>query len=169
MIQPGEKIYDNVSNFFQTGLTHKYDVSVSGGTDKFSAYASASYSMAEGVVPNDYQDRMNFLLKGTYEISKNLKVNMSANIMKTKSRGAGDVLSTVYNWPINDDIRIYQNPNGTPRWLYPMEGLTDTEKQAVALSPLWSRYRDNGESNATRNILNGKCELDSDKRIGIEW
>ena len=51
MIQPGEKIYDNVSNFFQTGLTHKYDVSVSGGTDKFSAYASASYSMAEGVVP----------------------------------------------------------------------------------------------------------------------
>ena len=155
MIQPGEKIYDNVSNFFQTGLTHKYDVSVSGGTDKFSAYASASYSMAEGVVPNDYQDRMNFLLKGTYEISKNLKVNMSANIMKTKSRGAGDVLSTVYNWPINDDIRIYQNPNGTPRWLYPMEGLTDTEKQAVALSPLWSRYRDNGESNATRNILMG--------------
>lgn len=80
---------------------------------------------------------------------------MSANIMKTKSRGAGDVLSTVYNWPINDDIRIYQNPNGTPRWLYPMEGLTDTEKQAVALSPLWSRYRDNGESNATRNILMG--------------
>ena len=82
------------------GLSQKYDVSLSGGTDKFTAYASASYSMTDGVVPNDYQDRLNFLLKGTYEISKHLKASLSGNIIRTKSRGAGDVLSTVYNWPI---------------------------------------------------------------------
>lgn len=156
MVKPGEKVYDNVSNFFQTGLTHKYDVSVSGGTDKFTAYGSVSYFMAEGVVPDDYQDRMNFLLKGTYAISDNFKINMSANIMKTKSRGAGgsDVLSTVYNWPINDDIRDYRVRNA-PRWLYPLDGLTDTEKLAVGLSPLWSRNMDSGVTHAMRNILMG--------------
>lgn len=173
MVQPGEQTYDNLSNFFQTGLSQKYDVSVSGGTDKFTAYGSASYSMSEGVVPDDYQNRMNFLVKGNYDVSKNLKISVSANIMKTKSRGVSDVLpagytsigsilrtentlmSAVYNWPINDDIRNYQNPNGTPRWLYSLDGLTDTEKQAVALSPLWSRNRNSGEDNATRNILMG--------------
>lgn len=168
MVQPGEKVYDNVSNFFQTALTHKYDVSISGGTDKFSAYGSVSYSMAEGVVPNDYQDRMNFLIKGTYNVSKNLRIDMSANIMKTKSRGVEDeLLSNVYSWPINDDIRIYQNANGTPRWLYPTDGLTDTEKLAVGLSPLWKRYKNNGETNATRNILMGSVNWTPVKGLNL--
>ena len=38
-------------------------LSVSGGTDKFSAYASASYSMAEGVVPNDYRGQDEFFIE----------------------------------------------------------------------------------------------------------
>ncbi|GFZ40786.1 SusC/RagA family TonB-linked outer membrane protein [Bacteroides nordii] len=155
MVQPGETIYDNVSNFFQMGLSQKYDVSLSGGTDKFTAYASASYSMTDGVVPNDYQDRLNFLLKGTYEVSKHLKASLSGNIIRTKSRGAGDVLSTVYNWPINNDIRDYIKPNGTPNWLHPFDGLTDDEIVKIPLSPLWSRYMDQGENNAARNIIMG--------------
>lgn len=168
MVQPGERIYDNVSNFFQTGLTHKYDVSLSGGTDKFSAYGSVSYFMAEGVVPNDYQDRMNFLLKGTYQVTKNLRVDMSVNVVKTKSRGVEDeLLSSVYSWPINDDIRIYQNANGTPRWLYPIDGLTDTEKLAVGVSPLWKRYKNNGETNATRNMLMGSVNWTPVKGLNL--
>lgn len=168
MVQRGEKIYDNVSNFFQTGLTHKYDVSLSGGTEKFSAYGSVSYFMAEGVVPNDYQDRMNFLLKGTYQITKKLRVDMSANVVKTKSRGVEDeLLSSVYSWPINDDIRIYQNANGTPRWLYPIDGLTDTEKLAVGVSPLWKRYKNNGETNATRKILMGSINWTPVKGLNL--
>lgn len=35
---------------FQTGITHNYDVNVSGGTDKANYYVSMGYIDAEGMV-----------------------------------------------------------------------------------------------------------------------
>ena len=157
MVNPGEEVFDNVSNYFKTGLVQKYNVNVSGGSEKFSAYASAGYSMSKGIVPEDYLDRMNILLKGNYTVNKYLKISMSLNLINSKSRDAGDSdnLSTVYNWPINDDIRNYRVGDGTVRWLYDPNTLDDLEKTALKVNPLWHRYEDEGVSNSTRNILMG--------------
>ena len=38
-----DHVYDNVGGFLGTGFLQKYDMSISGGGEKFNAYASASY------------------------------------------------------------------------------------------------------------------------------
>ena len=157
MIEEGETTYDNIGAYFDHGFTQKYDMSASGGTEKFIGYGSLAYSMADGIVYDDYQNRMNLMLKGSYKVSKTVEIGLSANVINTVSRGGGTIPSTVYNWPINLSINDYNN-NGMPNWIFPMEGLTDTEKLAVPVSPLWNRYMNQGENNSTRNMLSANIQ-----------
>ena len=62
--------YDNVDNFLGTGFMQKYDISLSGGNEKYSAYASANYMDNQGVVPKDYKKRMGVFVKGEFNPSK---------------------------------------------------------------------------------------------------
>jgi TonB-linked SusC/RagA family outer membrane protein len=148
LLNSGEKIYDNIGNYFKTGLYQKYDLSLTGGSEKFQAYASANYSSNEGIVPNDYLKKMGILVKGTYQINSRLSVSMMANVVNNTYRGASGV-STAYLWPINNDITNYKNEDGTPRFRY----LSENDKTSSPLSPLWSRYMDSGVNSSTRNIL----------------
>jgi len=158
LLSPGETSYDNVGNFLGTGLYQKYDVSASGGTDKFTAYASANYSMSDGVVHNDYKDKLGILLKASYDISKYVSLSMQTNYIETKSRGFGNSMSSIYAWPINDDMRNYRNSDGSIRWLYDMDNLTDAEKLDAPMNPNWNRYQDHSISESTRNILQGSID-----------
>lgn len=165
LLQPGEKVYDNVGDFLGTGVYQKYDVSMSGGTDKFSAYASATYSNYDGIVPEDYKNRMGFLLKGTYQPSKWLKVTMSMNTNETKSRGFGSSMSSIYRWPINDNMSNYINPDGTMHRRYDVTDLNDDEKMRVPTNPYWGRYKDHGESQSTRNIFTTTIDWEPIKNL----
>ncbi|MBQ3730157.1 MAG: TonB-dependent receptor plug domain-containing protein, partial [Muribaculaceae bacterium] len=95
--------YNNLKEFLQTGILQKYDVSVSGGTEKFSSYASVSYTDNKGIVPKDYRKQINVLLKGSYKPSDKVTISLSANFMNRTSRGFGNSMSTIYNWGINKD------------------------------------------------------------------
>ncbi|MEG1839350.1 MAG: SusC/RagA family TonB-linked outer membrane protein, partial [Bacteroidaceae bacterium] len=167
LIQPGERVYDNVDKFLGTGVYQKYDVSVSGGTDRFTAYGSINYTMTDGVVADDYKNQLGALLKTTFKISKHLKVNMQANITNTQSRGFGNSMKDVYAWPINDDMRNYQNPDGSIHWRHDMNGLEDSEKIAESnlINPYWKRNVDTGKTESTRNILMGSINYTPIKNL----
>lgn len=149
-IQNGEKTYDNVGNFLKTGIYQKYDLQASGGSSNFTGSASASYSKNDGIVPNDYLNKMGVLLKGSYIVTKNLTINMNFNVINNVSRGFGAAMSSIYNWPINDDITNYKNPDGSIHRRY-----LDDKLEESPISPLWSRYEDYGQTQSTRNILQG--------------
>lgn len=149
-VMEGDQLYDNIRNFFNDfGLYHKYDLSLSGGSEKFQALASASFSNNDGIVPNDYLQKVTALLKATYTPNKYIKAGINANITYNKSRGAGGI-SSIYSWPINDDIRNYKTESGDIRFLYFTE-----DKENSPYSPLWSRYMDEGANVSTRTILSG--------------
>ena len=150
MVMPGDQLYDNVRNFFNDfGLYHKYDFSLSGGSDKFQALSSVSFSNNDGIVPNDYLQKVTAMVKATYTPNKYIKAGVNANITYNKSRGAGSI-SSIYSWPINDDIRNYKTESGDIRFLYFTE-----DKENSPYSPLWSRYMDEGVNVSTRTILSG--------------
>ena len=150
MVMPGDPVYDNVRNFFNDfGLYHKYDFSLSGGSDKFQALSSVSFSNNDGIVPNDYLQKITALVKATYTPNKYIKAGVNANITYSKSRGAGSI-SSIYSWPINDDITNYKTESGDIRFLYFTE-----DKENSPYSPLWSRYMDEGANVSTRTILSG--------------
>ncbi|MFZ4581661.1 MAG: SusC/RagA family TonB-linked outer membrane protein, partial [Paludibacter sp.] len=148
-LQAGEKTYNNIGNYFKTGIYQKYDIRMSGGTEKFQSSASVNYTSNKGIVPNDYLEKLGIKLKGTYKISDKLSANLTADILNSNSRGGGSI-SSVYSWPINDDIMNYEK-NGWPRFRY----LSETAKQDSPLSPMWSRMKDNGTNRSVRNLLQG--------------
>lgn len=154
--------YDNVRNYFKDfGFYHKYDLSLTGGTEKFQAMASASYSNADGIVPNDYRQKITTMLKGTYSPNKYLTMSLMANVIHNKYRSAGSV-SGIYSWPINDDIRNYETEGGDIRFLYYAD-----EKADSPISPLYTRYRDDGVNKSTRTLLSGFITVKPVKGLDI--
>lgn len=144
----GTKTYNNAENFLETGLYQKYDMSVSGGAEKFTSLISGSYEKHQGVVINDDLDRWNLLLKTNYTINEKLSFNLSANISKKASRGSGQLMGSVYAWPIDDDMSNYKNSDGSIRWLY-----VANDKYESPMNPYWSRKEDWGKTKTQRNII----------------
>ena len=162
MLNPDDVIYDNIGNYFKTGFYHKYDFSITGGSEKFQAYASANWSKADGIIPEDYKTRFGALLKASYSPAKWVTFQMGVNITDTKSRSTSGV-SSVYGWPINDDITNYKHDNGLPRYRYWADG----QKYNSPMSPLYSIYEDDGISRGTRNVINGSVTFKPVKNLQI--
>jgi TonB-linked SusC/RagA family outer membrane protein len=145
----GTTVYDNVNDFLQDGFMHKYDLSVSGGTDKMTSLLSASVEQHNGVVINDDLTRWNLLMKSTFNITSKLSVNLSLNVTKSGARGSGQIMGSVYSWPIDDNMSYYKKEDGSIRWLYEYEGQNRYESP---MNPYWSRNEDYGKTTSVRNI-----------------
>ena len=162
MLGENDVIYDNIGNYIKTGFYHKYDFSVNGGSEKFQAYASANWSNAEGITPEDYKTRFGALIKASFTPAKWVTFQMGINITDTKSRSTSGV-SSVYGWPINNDITDYKHDNGLPTHRY----WSDTDKTGSPISPLYSIYEDDGVAKKTRNVINGSVTFKPIKNLQI--
>ncbi|MDD5839106.1 MAG: SusC/RagA family TonB-linked outer membrane protein [Bacteroidales bacterium] len=161
--------YDNVHNFLGTGFMQKYDVSLSGGNEKYSAYASANYMDNQGVVPKDYRKRMGVFVKGEFKPSNAVKMMISTNFVETKSRSFGNSMSTVYGWAINRDMADYEDPEtGLPNWSNRYDRwdeLTNTQRVNAGLSPWYGRYHDRSQSESSHIIINGSIQWEPVKNL----
>ncbi len=165
MLPENATIYNNLENILTTGFYHKYDFSITGGNDKFQAYASANWSKADGIVPNDYKQRFGGLVKASYNPAKWVSFNASINVMQSKSRSTlgSSGIQSAYSWPLTDDITNYEEATGYPRYLY----YSDLNKYNSTMSPLYAVYNDDGESNALRNIMQASVTLKPVKGLEI--
>ena len=166
----GDTYYDNVGNFLGTGFMQKYDMSLSGGNDLFSAYASVNYMSNKGIVPQDYKNRMGIFVKGEFNPSSTVKVLMSANYIDNTSRGFGNSMSTIYGWAINRDMSDYRLTNGLPNWGCRYDDwdiLTDAEKLGATLSPYYGRYMDESKTEGQRVILNASLQWEPIKNLTL--
>lgn len=164
----GDQYYDNVSGFLGTGFMQKYDVSVSGGNEKYSAYASANYMDNEGVVPNDYKKRLGIFVKGEFNPSETVKIMLSTNYIDNNSRGFGNSMSSVYSWAINRNMADYRLNNGLPNWSCRYDDwdiLNDSQRLDAALSPYYSRYMDGSKTEGQRVIINSLISWEPIKNL----
>lgn len=112
----GETYYDNMRNFYQTGMTYENSISFSGGSDKGNFYLSASNLSQEGIIPNTKWGRKNVKLSATRNISRKLKVSASASFINSGGRrgnqGDKSYMSSLLYWSPSVDIREYEDENG---------------------------------------------------------
>ena len=163
-------LYDNLHEFLGTGFMQKYDLSLSGGNDKYSTYASASFMDNQGVVPQDYKKKLNVFVKGEFNPSKQVKIMLSTNFINNTSRGFGNSMSTVYGWAINKDMSDYALPNGLPNWSNrydDWESLTNSQRLDATLSPYYGRYMDSSKSESSRVIINGSIQYTPIKNLTL--
>ncbi len=166
--EAGDVYYDNVGNFLGTGFMQKYDVSLSGGNELFSAYASANFMDNQGIVPEDYKKRLGFFVKGEFNPSETFKVMLSANYVDNTSRGFGNSMSTVYGWAINRDMSDYKTLEGLPNWACRYDAwdeLNDAAKLGAGLSPYYSRNMDDGKTESQRVVINSLVQWEPVKNL----
>ncbi len=162
LVPEGTTLYDNPGNYLKNGFYQKYDLSVSGGSDRFTSYTSGNYVHHDGIIPEDYLQRWGILYKAKYEVSKKISIDFMADLVSRNSRG-GAGISSSYQWPIDDDITNYKNPDGTIRWLY----LNSNNRYNSPISPLWSRYEDEGKYESTRTLLQGSVVWNLIKNLDL--
>ncbi|TRX48614.1 SusC/RagA family TonB-linked outer membrane protein [Fulvivirga sp. M361] len=121
-----QPIYDNQEEFFETGVTQNYNFNVSGGNDKTTMYFSYNLLDQSGIVPMTDYTKHSGLLKGSHKLRDNLSLGVSVNYITSEntrafSNNSGGFMNRVMRWPLSDDMSNYLNPNGTRRFLLPIE------------------------------------------------
>jgi len=112
----GEPYYDNMEEFFETGITYDNNLSVSGGGENGTYYFSASSLDQSGIVPHTDWGRKSVKLNATRKISEFLST--SASLSYTNSGGQrgnqGDksYMSSLLYWPNSDNMKEYKDENG---------------------------------------------------------
>jgi TonB-linked SusC/RagA family outer membrane protein len=80
------RAYDPNQAFFQTGVSHLYNASVSGGSRDFSYVLSLSHNNSEGVVPLSSFQRNTVRVNVDYQAYNDLKVSASVQYNRTDAR-----------------------------------------------------------------------------------
>lgn len=163
-----DKYYDNVGDFLGTGFMQRYDATFSGGNDMYQAYASVSYMNNNGVVQNDYKNQFNAFIKGQFNPSKQVKIQLSANYINTKGRGFGNSMKTVYGWAINKNMADYETVEGLPNWSNrydKWDEYTDKQKIDATVSPYFGRYNDKSTTENSRILINGQIMYEPIKNL----
>ncbi len=178
-----ETVYDNLGNFFQTATTQRHDLSASGGNDKSNFYMSASRFDQQGVIQNTDFERTSFRLSAETKISDKLKFGGSANYVNTQNSfalqgsgiaetniigatggGGGGTMRGIYNWPLNDDMRVYLNPDGSQRTI-----LGVAQDASFVDNPYWSIFNNPNNSNVNRMIAVANVSYDPFDFLNITY
>lgn len=119
----GTTIFNNSENFFQTGRVDRHNLAIEGGADKTSYRFSAQYTNQDGTVPETNFKRLNLRLNSSTRILNKIDVSSSFayfnSVVNKPTRGDGGLLLSLLQWPIDDDVRVFLNPDGSKRNIQP--------------------------------------------------
>lgn len=81
---------DWIDGTFRNGLRQEYNVSISGGSDRFNYYVSGSYLGDDGLIEGSHFQRMSARTTMDYQAKKWLKIGTSMSYTYTNSGDPGD-------------------------------------------------------------------------------
>jgi TonB-linked SusC/RagA family outer membrane protein len=154
--KPGTPQYDNIHNFYRTGFSQTHDVSAEIGTKVTGFRLTGQYFDDNGVVPNNSYRKYNFKLANNTKIGKYITITPTIaftnanNIRPLKSSatgtGAGGYLLDLYAWPVNNDIRNYQDAKGNKLPYFSSNPNSDYD------NPIWGAYNNSSGDKLNRWI-----------------
>lgn len=165
---------DYIKDFFQTGINATNSISISGGTDKTTAYFSYTNTSAKGVLPTNKYSKNNFSFNQSTKLF-NDKVTISSNVMfaqeDTRNRpGAGyynNPLTGLYLFARERDFESYKENYqifDEARNLYKMSWYSTEEKMN---NPFWEIYK-NPKLNTTYRVI-ASLKLSWDIAKGLKF
>jgi TonB-linked SusC/RagA family outer membrane protein len=119
----GTTFYDNVDGFFQTGVSQKHNLSISGAaTDNRVNYRlSAGVVRQKGVVPNTWYNRFNVTGASQGDVNSWLKADISMGYTNSSNeqtyKGDNGPLLGLLVWPSTDNASDYLSVTGARRRL----------------------------------------------------
>jgi len=155
---------NNVKDFFNTGLTFDNSVSVAKSDDKSDFRIGVNNQKQTGIVPNSEVNKTNFTVNTNYQISKSIKVGVTANYIVTNApalpggpsgnRAAGVMLQFLW-FGRQVDINELEN-NRNVNW-----------NNSYYSNPYWNAYYNT--TSQQRNRLIGDVHLDAKLAEGLNF
>jgi len=143
----GTPIYDNISNFFQTGVTQKHSLAFSGSAGDASGHplgyrVSATIDRQRGVIPNSGDNRVNLTGRTDGTVTSWLAADLSMMYSYQNNsqpfKGDNGPLIGLLTWPDSNNAANYLTPAGT----------------RVRLTSIGSGELDNPYFNVNKNKIN---------------
>lgn len=117
----GMPSYDNPDNFFETGVSSKTNVAISGGNEKSGVRLSIGYLSDQGMIPNTNANRASVRLTADTRLSEKVRVGGTMNYINTQSTlvqngsNLAGVMLGLMRAPASYDITDYIYDNGFQR------------------------------------------------------
>jgi TonB-linked SusC/RagA family outer membrane protein len=160
----GTPIYDHFNEMFHTGHSTDTHLTVSGGNDRTTFYASGGRAAQNGVVigPNNFYDRTDGRLKATHQVFDNLKIG--GNVSFADDRGAsilrggsvsGLMLGALRTPPEFDQFPFLSPTTGLQRsYRFPNPSPASLTKSRGYDNPLFAVYDNPSTEETNRTIAN---------------
>lgn len=151
-----DTLYDNIGDFFQTGLVADNNINVSGGSKNGSFFLSGSNFNQSGIVPHTSFNKTTFRFNGEQRFGRlTLNANVAYSISNTDktlttaglfSGGGNGAMGALYSWPQTFNIKNYENINGSQYRRF--AGITPLENDVD--NPYWIINKDKLTSQTKR-------------------
>lgn len=103
------KAYNNMKDFFETGVTWSNNINVSQNMEKGSYSFSLGNTHQEGIIPTTGMDRYNAKLSAEVQLSPNWSTGFNGNFVTSKikkqSTANSGVTATIYNAPVSYNMK----------------------------------------------------------------
>ncbi len=147
----GTPHYDNVGNFFRTGFAQTHNISLDYGLKNVGFRLSGSFFDQQAVIPDNDYKKYNVKLSNTTKIGKYVEITPSIQYIYSTNdkplRSAGGFLLALYAWPVNNDIRNFQDINGNKTSVF------STDPYAEIDNPFYTVKRNHSFDKTSRVIL----------------
>ncbi|MBV9879477.1 MAG: SusC/RagA family TonB-linked outer membrane protein [Gemmatirosa sp.] len=148
------KFYDNIANFFQTGLQQSHNLSFSGGAaDGRINYRVASALLRnEGVIRNSHYNRVNLTGSSNGQVTRWLNADLSMQYSNANNaqpyKGDNGPFVDLLLWPQTDNAEDYLTAAGTRRRLTTLSASSELD------NPFFNIYKNINQTKNNRVIAN---------------
>lgn len=103
---------NNYKDAYDTGINTNTNISLQGGNDRTTFYASASYKYNKGTTPRNTFNRFSFLGKASQKVGKLVTVDFSMNFAQSQPRNAQQNIGELFAtgaFPREYDVKRYKH------------------------------------------------------------
>jgi TonB-linked SusC/RagA family outer membrane protein len=165
-----QQYYDNVGNYFQTGLTSNQGVSFQQQYNSTSVYTSYNRLDDKSYIPGAKLIRNNLMARTVSKFGNGDKwtldtkvqyINSTAENRPQAGSNPNNYFSTLVNMPTSIDVRNYKNavkPDGTMNWWGP----------GPELNPYWAQKYNLNQDVRNRFLLNASLKYQFNTWLSLE-
>lgn len=167
----GIPVFDNVGNFFETGVTQSHNISFSGGKEWLSGGASLNYVDQKGTVPNTGYQRYSARVNYNSKISEKLNLSGSGAYINTNNDKAAKGAESYYQyslvWPNTDNMRNYLTSTGDKDIPLDPDPSNPTADRDYFDNPFFSVNKNKARDKTTRYQFNSTINYNATKWLGL--
>ncbi len=171
--QATDSIFENLDNFFVPAFSMTHNVSGSGANEMANYFFSINRTDQNGIVPLTFWDRTSLRFNGGAKVAENLRVQGSVTYTNSGGNRAlqgpglftsnGGYLISMLYWPKNDNMKDWNNPDGSRRRLLQSDLANDID------NPYFTLNKNKVEDDVNRFIGNVRIVYDPTDWLNITY